>query len=140
MPNIARSSATLRIFGDHLNREEITKTLGCEPTEDIQNGYKIEGRTRESKVLPTRTWQLQITDRAPAHIDDQIDELLNLTSADPAVWRELASKYDVDLFCGLFANGLSQQDLLISARSLLALGERGIDISFDIYLSDDNKE
>jgi hypothetical protein len=132
MSNIARSTATLRIFGDDLNREEITKMLGCEPAPERQHGYRIEGRRRESKVVKTGTWQLQITDREPAHIDDQIDELLSLTSADLGVWRELASKYDIDLFCGLFMNE-TNEGIVISARSLLALGERGIDISFDVY-------
>ncbi|MCY1554049.1 hypothetical protein D9M68_905930 [compost metagenome] len=52
-----------------------------------------------------------------------------------AVWKAL-SIYKPDLFCGIFMAG-SNDGLPLSARALLALGQRGIALDLDIYANED---
>jgi hypothetical protein len=44
----------------------------------------------------------------------------------------IASKYRVDPFCGLFMDG-GNEGLTISPASLVALGQRGIELALDVY-------
>ena len=48
------------------------------------------------------------------------------------MWRALVARYDVDLFCGWFLEN-SNEGVSLSPSSLLALGERGIELDVDIY-------
>ena len=70
-------------------------------------------------------------------MDGQIREILSQVSADLDIWKSIAKKYRVNLFCGLFMNE-SNEGMAISSRSLIALGERGIELWFDIYSNWDN--
>jgi hypothetical protein len=58
-------------------------------------------------------------------------ELLGQLTDDLAVWESL-SVYKPDLFCGIFMAS-SNDGLPLSARALLALGQRGIALDLDIY-------
>jgi hypothetical protein len=83
-------------------------------------------------------WRLEAADCEPENLDGQIRELLEETNRDLKVWRTLSSRYEIDLFCGLFmAEGI--EGLTLSSDSLTALGERGIEIGFDIYSPPDGK-
>lgn len=68
----------------------------------------------------------------PENLDSQISELLNKLSSDLAVWKEIDSKFKIDLFVGLFMNE-SNEGLELSPASLKSLGERGILLGLDIY-------
>ncbi len=81
-------------------------------------------------------WRLQATDREPEDMDSQIREILSQTTSDLAVWRSIAEKHKIDLFCGLFLGG-SNEGMTLSPQSLLALGERGIEMGLDIYSGHD---
>jgi hypothetical protein len=140
MAHLAKSAASLRIIGDDLNPEEITSLLGCEPTQGQRKGEAIIGKKIGSvRVARTGLWRLGVADSDPAEIDAQIGEILGRLSSDLKVWRDLASRFEMDLFCGLFMD-CSNEGIEISAESLLALGERGIKIGLDIYGGCDGEE
>ncbi|MDX2111920.1 MAG: hypothetical protein SFY80_16955 [Verrucomicrobiota bacterium] len=48
------------------------------------------------------------------------------------VWEHLAKYYSLDLFCGLFLDR-NNRGLTLSPKTLKAIGERGIELGFDIY-------
>ncbi len=48
----------------------------------------------------------------------------------------LASRFDIDLFCGWFMAG-GNEGVELSPATLLALGERGIRLGIDLYAPDD---
>lgn len=77
-------------------------------------------------------WSLHSTDHEPENLDMQIRELLGKVTTDVAIWQALAHTYRVDLFCGLFM-GSGNDGLSVSPNSLLALGQRGIELALDIY-------
>ena len=133
MAQLHKSVATLRICGDDLNPDEITHLLGTSPSQAERKGDKIVGRkTGHVRIVKSGMWRLRASDCEPENLDGQIRELLNKTNRDLSVWQKLSSRYQIDLFCGLFMSE-SNEGLSISHQSLAALGERGIEIGFDIY-------
>jgi hypothetical protein len=133
MAQLKKSAVTLRICGDDLIPEEITELLGVPPTHGQRKGDRFVGKkTGQVRIAKAGMWRLRATNREPEDIDGQIRELLSQTTPDLGVWKDIAKRYSVDLFCGLFM-GCSNEGLTISSESLAALGERGIEIGLDIY-------
>lgn len=137
MAHLARSKATLRIAGDDLDPEEISRQLGCKPTISQHKGEAIVGhKTGRTRIAHFGMWRLEAAPREPEDIDGQISEILGQLSNDLEVWRTIGQRYEVDLFCGLFMKS-GNDGLSLSPGSLHALGVRQIEIGFDIYGPDD---
>ena len=133
MAHVRKSSVSLRITGDDLVPQEITKLLGVEPTLSYAKGDKLLGsKTGPVRIAKFGMWSLKALPREPEDMDSQIQEILHQTTNDLAVWRDITSRYEIDLFCGIFL-GCSNEGMMLSAQSLAALGERGIELGLDIY-------
>jgi ribosomal protein L19 len=133
MSAVKKSVVTLRIYGDDLVPQEITKMLGVSPTHAETKGQEIVGRkTGKIRVAKSGMWRLCASDRKPEDINDQIREILSQMSADVGVWQSITKKYRVNLFCGVFMSE-TNDGLAISPLSLAALGARGVELWFDIY-------
>jgi ribosomal protein L19 len=140
MSAVKTSTVTLRIYGDDLVPQEITKMLGASPTHPKIKGEKTVGRkTGKTYIAKSGIWQLGASDREPEDIDGQIREIFSQVSADVSVWRSITKKYRVNLFCGLFMSE-TNDGLSISPQSLAVLAERGIELWFDIYTPIDEHE
>ena len=133
MASVNRSKATLRIVGDLVEPDQITAILGGRPSDSQRKGEirvgKVSGR---AWTIKTGMWRLKATDQDPGDIDKQVEELLGALTSELSVWRELGERFRLDLFCGLFMEE-SNEGLTISAKTLRMLGERGVEIGFDIY-------
>lgn len=134
MGSVAKSAATLRIFGDDLDQEEITKLLGCEPTNAGKKGEVILASDPE-RTYRTVRWILKAADREPEDLDGQVSWLLDQLSDDLTVWRSLTTRFRVDLFCGLFMNS-GDEGLTLAPHTLVALGSRGIPLGLCLYPPD----
>jgi hypothetical protein len=132
MPSIAKSVATLRVFGDTLVPEEVTALLGVVPTSGYRKGDVRPVRGGSSITRKTGMWRLEVNDREPEDINAQVTELLVRLSPDLDVWQQLSQKYKIDLFCGLFMD-TTNEGLCLSPSTLMALGERRIMLGLDIY-------
>jgi hypothetical protein len=140
MAHVQRSVATLRICSDDLTPDEISRLLGATPTHTQVKGQRIVGlKTGHVWIANIGMWRLCATDREPEDIDGQIQEILSQATSDLAVLRSIAEKHEMDLFCGIFL-GVGNEGMTLSARSLAALGERGIEISLDIYSGHDDED
>jgi hypothetical protein len=127
------SEVTLRFFGDDLVPEEVSALLGANPTVSYQKGQELVGRnTGTVQITKTGSWRLRATRREPEDVESQVFEILDQLSQDLGVWAALASRYQPDLFCGIFMRG-TNDGLHLSARALLALSQRGISLGMDIY-------
>ncbi|MCG7932908.1 MAG: DUF4279 domain-containing protein [Candidatus Thiodiazotropha lotti] len=137
MAQLDRSVATLRIAGDDLQPTEISVLLEHAASKEQVKGEviigKVTGRSRTAKI---GMWRLEATDATPEDLDGQIAELLGKLTGNLCVWEQIAARYKIDLFCGLFMN-VSNEGLSISVESLKALGERGIELGLDIYGPDE---
>src|SRR6476620_1018998 len=126
MSELHHTAAALRVMGEDLDPDEISRLLGGEPTFAQRKGDELIGRvTKRVRVAKSGMWSISVPDREPGDINGQITEILNPLSQDTGIWRDIADRYRIDLFCGLFM-GSGNDGLSISAESLLALGSRGI--------------
>lgn len=127
------SQATLRIFGDSLVPEDVSRLLGSEPTASGRKGEKIVSQTTGAmRVARTGLWRLQVERTEPEDLPGQIDELLGALTDDMAAWATVRETCRIDLFVGLFMNS-GNHGLSLSPALLLALGERGIELGLDVY-------
>ncbi len=129
------SSATLRLFGDDLVPENVSASLGVAPTESWHKGQELVSASAGNvRVAKTGSWRLKAARREPEDLEAQVFELLGQLTNDLAVWDSLSS-YKPNLFCGIFmASG--NDGLPLSAKAMLALGQRGIALDLDIYDSE----
>jgi hypothetical protein len=134
MAKLYRSRASLRLFGEDLEPEEITRLLCCIPTSSQKKGEIIRHRTNgDEHVAPYGKWLLNEDECCPGDLDGQIQRLLARVSADLSVWHNLVSRFRTDLFCGIFVQQWNE-GVSLSPEVLAALGSRGIKIDFDIYI------
>ncbi len=134
MAELYRSCASLRLFGDDLEPDEITRLLCCLPTSSQKRGEIIRHRTDGGEhVAPRGKWLLEENGCCPGDLDGQIHRLLGRVSADLSVWHDLVSRFRTDLFCGIFLQQWNE-GFSLSPKVLSALGNRGIKLDFDIYI------
>ena len=130
---VEKSAATLRIQGDDLIPDEIARLLGVEPMFSQTPGEEvISPATGKPRIAKYGVWQIYSEEKTPSDVDGQVQELLGQLPGDLALWRKLATKYQLNLFCGVFL-GSDNESLYMAPSTLMALGERGIEISLDIY-------
>jgi len=132
MARIAHSTASLRIFGDDLDPDDLTERLAASPTKSARRGDVRIGKSDRQYVEKTGSWRLKASDAKPGDLDIQIQEIFASLTSDLTVWAELSARFRVDIFCGLFM-GERNEGLEISPQTLSALGARGVTLSLDIY-------
>jgi len=59
-------------------------------------------KTGKVRIAKAGLWRLHAKDREPEDMDGQIEELLSQATPDLKIWQDLAKRYHIDLFCGLF--------------------------------------
>jgi hypothetical protein len=77
-------------------------------------------------------WLLEAPRREPEDLNAQVAEILSRLSQDIEVWKALTQEFELDLYCGLFM-GSTNDGLCLSASTLAALGERGIELAIEVY-------
>ncbi|MDB6076688.1 MAG: hypothetical protein JWO82_435, partial [Akkermansiaceae bacterium] len=97
-----RSVAGLRIFGDDLEPDEITSLLGHPPSDSYRRGdtrtIKATGHVLTRK---TSYWGLKAPE-GHGDLNVQVTAILDPLTTDLAVWKDLSSRYHIDIFCGFF--------------------------------------
>ena len=134
MGPVSTTKASLRIFGDDLDPDEITRALGMPPTKARRKGepFRNEGTGAEG-IARRNGWWLDAEDRTPGDLDGQVRELLGVLTEDLSVWADISSRCQrLDMFCGLFL-GEGNQGETLSPDTLQALGARNIELGLDIY-------
>jgi hypothetical protein len=129
----------LRIIGDSLIPDEVTRLLGMSPSESQTKDQELRGKSGRVRVAKFGAWRVHASETSPADLDVQVKEILSKLNPDVAVWRELSRRFDIDLFCGWFMEK-ENEGLGVSADTLRSLGERGIELSLDIYAGDGDQK
>jgi hypothetical protein len=133
MPYLHHSCAALRITGDSLNPEAISRLLGCSPTLGYVKG-QIEPSKGKTIVRETGGWQLDATGQQPGNLDAHVAELFERVNNALSAWATLSGEYKIDLFCVYFMGGA--EDLVqASAGTLKVLGDRDIKLGLRVYSS-----
>lgn len=133
MTVLSRSAVSLRVFGDDLLPEEVTALLGAAPTAfEVKGGQSQPNSGGRTFAARTGGWRLEVARRSPGDLDGQIAELLGQLTTDLNAWRELTTRFRVDIFCGLWLNE-GNEGISLDPSTLKDLGERGILLDLDIY-------
>lgn len=132
MSVLESSRACLRIFGDDLVPDEISAALGSAPTKSETRGELLRSPIGRERLAKQGSWRLDATDKVPEDTNAQVGELLSKLTSDLNVWRDISGRFQVELFCGWFM-GQTNDGAGLAPETLLALGERGIPLSLDIY-------
>jgi hypothetical protein len=135
MAELNQSGASLRIFGDTLEPNEISKVLGCAPTASYLKGDIQTFKTsKKERIRKTGMWLLEADYRKPGDLDAQVVEIFDKLNPDLSVWASLTKKFHVDLFCD-FSMKKTDEGIEISAKTLQTLGERNIPVGICLYSS-----
>lgn len=132
MATISRCQAALRIFGDELVPEELSRLFDHYYTKGWIKGYKYSTSSGAVVVKKTGAWILEAEPSETGDFDGQISQLLSHTNVSLDVWASFARKFEMDIFCGWFMHE-SNEGIVVSPQTLLMLGERNIALSLDIY-------
>ncbi len=131
--DVDRVLVTLRVFGDDLDPDDVTRVLGCPPTKAHQKGDRFPLSGGQELVRRTGSWRLEFPGAEQEWIlTDAIDALLDRLPSDPAVWYTLASRFRLDVFCGLFLDALNR-GLDLGPDVMSRLAERHLTLRLDIY-------
>jgi len=134
MASISRSVAALRVAGDDLDPNEITRLLGRPPTRAYRKGDAIAAGSG-TRIATFGHWQLQAKDAEPEDLNKQVAELLAGLTQDLQVWNFIARQYRLDLFCGLFMRERNE-GVSLSPATLHSIGQRSIRLDLDIYAAE----
>lgn len=123
----------LRVYGDSLDPDEVTRLLGCAPTRSQRKGQPVLSESGEPKrIARTSSWLLDQLVSADATIEEAIESFLGSLPPERQAWAALGERYRVDLLCGVFVRGVNQ-GFELSPRVLELLGQRGITLGVDIF-------
>jgi len=132
---------TLRVSGANLIPDVITQILGCKPDQETEKGKPVYGEAGTTKRIARHGgWHLILNpgDTDEWDCSEAVMELLHRLPSDLDTWRLIASRYEVDIFIGLEMIS-ANKGFSLSPQVMQYLGERGIEIGFDIYYKPDNK-
>jgi len=134
---VDRFKITLRVSGDKLDPEKITSILKCPPTRSHIKGSRSITTPRGNISVPKKSqWALSIYSKDYENGEIELEEglkiLLGKLPSDAKLWRSLTTKYDVDVFCGLFLE-TSNRGFGLSANASKMLSHRNLEIGFDLY-------
>ena len=135
MSEVSEYTISLRFFGDDLNPEEISSQLGAQPSTSCRKGDVFHGK-KGDRIEKTGAWLLRASTKPGESFEPLIDALLNGLTQDMQIWKSLATKYDGDLYCGVWLSE-SNQGMELSPGLMARLGERGLRLGLDIYAKAD---
>ena len=120
----------LRVTGDDLDPERITRMLGANPTSAARKGEAID---HHGVPVAQRTgvWSYVLPASPEWELGDAIDTLLERLPADPALWESLAGWAEVAVVCGLYVHGVDRAAAL-EPDTLARLAERRLSLRLEI--------
>jgi hypothetical protein len=130
----------LRVCGDALDPDTVTRTLGRSPTRSQRKGEPVLSATGELKrIARTGSWLLDCPAAGRATIGETIEQLLRTLPTDESVWASLTSRFAVDLICDATIRCVNR-GFELGPELLGLVAGRGITLGFDIFCSVDKRE
>jgi|SRR5579864_395766 len=124
--------ASLRISGEDLRPDEITRLLGIAPTRvHLRGEPRGHGKSCES-VWERSLWLLQSPLGDSRDPVEHLDWLMRVLESKRSAVKGLRGKYAMDLFCG-FSSETGQGGFTLDAVTVHRLGRLGLPLSFDLY-------
>lgn len=128
-PTCEETYATLRVFSDQLNPDEIAQLLGLEATDSFARGQPFgPGRVRRNSGWFLSTRNRVVSRDSRRHLAWLLDSL-RLKAAPLKKLRETGA--EIDISCYYLSSG--QGGPTMSAVQMAELGSLGLDLWWDVY-------
>jgi len=132
-------SVGLNFYSKTLDRQEITKLLGVEPTKSWNaNERHSVGNTKKTRITDWGKWYLN-SKRDKTDLNIKLKDLLESLTMDLEKWKILTSKYEawIDV-AGYMENW--NRGFSLNADIMKMLSDRNLKIEFDIYYDGNEDE
>ena len=124
------ASATLRVFGDALEPNEVTRLLGPAPTASYRAGDAVSPRLTARRKMGM--WCLDSSLSRTAPLSSHVIELLARLPSDPTIWSEIQRRFSADVYCGVDVK-VPNSGMGLTSEAIEALAVRRLSIEFDLY-------
>jgi Domain of unknown function (DUF4279) len=128
-PVFRRFRASLRISGDGLGMDEISRTLGLTPTHTHRKGEPHGNGSRSQSI-----WIFEPAIDRTRPLDEHIMALWNAIRPHIPYLRELKQKFHVDIFCGYRSNS-DNAGFEVDYRCLGSFAELEIPFGVSVIIS-----
>jgi hypothetical protein len=128
--DIDRLEIELRVTGDELDPDRITRMLGVNPTLAARKGEELDV-AGVPVAQRTGIWTYALPASPEWELGDAIDTLLERLPHDPALWESLAGWATVAVVCGLYIHDVDRVASL-APDTLARLAERRLALSLQI--------
>ena len=132
MTRIGSVNARLRIIGDDLDPDDVTRMLKCEPSEASRKAEVRPKRGRHPVYARSGIWLLKSPLEPSQSLEAHIRAILDEVHADIDTWTSLGERFEVDIDVGLFLDN-DNEEFWLSPDVVQLLGDRGIGIDVDVY-------
>jgi hypothetical protein len=132
------TSVTLFVYSENLDRDEVSRLLGVQPTKAWNPGERHplgNGRSGRTRIVDWGKWWLEI-DRNRNPVEPKIRKLLQQCTSDLEAWHKLASKYEVWLTISAHLDNWNRE-LDLAPDVLHLLSERRLMLKVDVYFDGD---
>lgn len=132
MAETASIRAAITIIGDELDPDEITRLVECAPSRSRHRGDRVGSRS--SSTHRHGLWSLttdgSVDEARPLH--GHVAWLMERTTANTDVWRELASRYTCRVFVGWFMDQ-ENEGVILPPELLGEMAARHPRLQLDVY-------
>ena len=135
MSVVHETAVGLRLRGDDLDPHTISALLGAKPTLAAARNEIWHTPNGKAVVANQGFWHFGTERSRPGDLDLQITRISSKLTDDLVIWQQLTSRYESDLFCGLFLSE-SNRGISIKPETLAMAGQRGLLLDLDIYRQD----
>lgn len=134
---VDETRVSLALYGADLEPADISRVLQVDPSSSHRRGDARPSR----RAVPYKTgaWFLSAEGRAPDAPEKLISSVLDRVPNDEAIWRELASRYEIQLRIGVFVEAFNRGFDLSAELVARIAGTRAM-IVFDVYANLDDAE
>ncbi len=133
-PNCSKCYASLRLFGDNIVPDDISKLLGVIPNYKVVKGKEVISPSGKQRIAPTGCWILNSEQNKSTDLDEHINWLLDQVSRTeyPVALRHIVGVEKMDIFCyWSSATGQGGPEFLV--ETLCRLSSMGLKLGLDIY-------
>ena len=137
--DVDRVSVSIRVAGDDLDPDEVTSTLLVQPSFSARKGDRHTSSGREI-MQRTGIWVFNFSGSAEEWtLGDAIGALLDRLPSDLRIWQSLASKYRLDVFCGVYIE-VWNRGFQLPPALMRRLADRGLSLGIDVYCDGSDDE
>jgi hypothetical protein len=125
---VDESRLSLWIVGEELDPDEISRLLGCAPSDSHRRGDP----RRSGTPWPKGAWMLSVRGKSPMGPEQLVHLLLARLPTDETLWSDLRRRFRVQLWFGIFTERWNRA-FELSPDAIRRIGSFGLTVVFDVY-------